>query len=185
MGNLPVQYIIRQITPVDNAVCAVRYDLQSSFAGPVELSTGPYIYREAKTSMISLALLYKGTDVTQTLTVNGTLNSNISSNFQSVNMGEILSFYNRAYQYAENYFANVTFNNTLIKGYTGSSIFSGSGITGSYNITTQLVASNNLYNPAYYQYYEDSEVVVLSDPNNDFYNWGENGWYDEGYYWAY
>lgn len=175
MATIPVQYFIRQITPIDNAVCAVRYDLQTTFPGPVELSTGPYIYREAKTSMISLALLYANTDVTQTLYVNGTLNSNISNNFQNANMQELIMFYNRAYQYAENYFANVQYNNNLVKGYTGPSNFTGTGVvTGSYNITTQLVTGNQLYIPDAYQYF-----------NSDYYDWQWGGSVDEDYYWAY
>ena len=170
MGQIPVQFIIRQITPIDNAVCAVRDDLQVGFSGPIELNTGAYFYREAKSSTMSLAGLYANTDVTQTQVVAGPMNSIISKNFQTTNFCEFIDFYNRAYSFAETYFANISFNNSLVLGYTGSQTFTGSGITGSYIITTSTVGNGYGYNPDDWHYWDNNLEVEENIHYEDFYD---------------
>lgn len=139
MNEAVINYIINQITPLDSATAAVKYYLQISFPGPTGTTTGPYVYRENKTNIVSLGALYLNTDVTQTVTVTGSYNSVISDNFQVANQNEILSFYQRAYYNAQSYFANISFGNTSVQGYTGSINFTGSGITGSYIMSPTAV----------------------------------------------
>ena len=125
-----IEFLIRQVNPLDKNIVAVRYDIQTAFPGPVSLNTGPYVYRESKTDMMSRERLFNNTSITQTLAYGSTFTSAVQVNFQDVNSEEITFFYDRAYQNAQAYFANV-YGTQSIKGYTGSMLFSGSGISGS------------------------------------------------------
>ena len=83
---------------------------------------------------------------------------------------EFIDFYNRAYSFAETYFANISFNNSLVLGYTGSQTFTGSGITGSYIITTSTVGNGYGYNPDDWHYWDNNLEVEENIHYEDFYD---------------
>jgi len=132
MTGPQIQFIVRQINPVDLRVSSVKYDIQVSLAGPFELSTGPYVYKESRVTMVRADTLFKNTTINQTISYSGSFASNITDNFQDAAVYTLEDFYNRAEANANAYFANIYGASQSIKGYTGPIAFTGSGIYDSF-----------------------------------------------------
>jgi hypothetical protein len=128
MTGPQIEFIIRQVNPVDLNVSSVRYDIQTSFVGPFEVYTGPYVYRESKVTMVGSKKLYKNTTINQVIVYSGSFPSNIAVNLQRAARNDLNAFYDRAKTNAQAYFVNTFTENQSIKGYTGPLVFSGSGI---------------------------------------------------------
>ena len=121
-GSL-VEFVIRNIYPVDSNISSVKYDIQTTFPGPIELMSGSYVYRESKIALINTTNLFVGTSVTQNSLVSGTLANIVSLNFINNNPTQLNFFYNRAWLNAQAYFLDLAAGNSNIKGYTGPNVF--------------------------------------------------------------
>lgn len=126
-----IEYIVRQVTPIDQNISSIKYDIQVAFEGPQGYTSGPYVFRESKVSMVHNASLYANTSITGQST-SGSYLYNVSYNVQSSANIDIDAFYQRANLNAKAYFLNTYGQSQIVYGYTGSRVFSGSGITGSF-----------------------------------------------------
>lgn len=126
-----IEYIVRQIKPIDLNLSSVKYDIQVGFPGPLGYTGSPYIYRESKVSVVHNSGMFANTNINGGVT-SGSYLWNISENLKTAAVKDIDFFYQRAENYANNYFLNTHSSYQSIFGYTGSTLFSGSGITGSF-----------------------------------------------------
>lgn len=126
-----IQFSVKNITPVDQNVCSVKYTAMVQFIGPYGVATGPYVYKEVGTSMLSMSSVYADVDINQQLTYNNTFYGTISENIKSQLNNDLYYFYQRGINNAESYYANY-YGTQSIKGYTGSMVFMTPGISGSY-----------------------------------------------------
>ena len=127
-----IEFNIRQVYPLDSAVSAVRYEVQTSIAGPLTSFTGPFRYRETCVAQVRSSSLYTHTSITGESPTTGSFDSWLSDNFRSAATVDLDGFYNRAIMLAKAYFANSFTGNQVIKGFTGSARLPGPGVTGSY-----------------------------------------------------
>lgn len=128
MTGPTIEYIIRQIRPVDKNIVSVKYDIQVSFLGPYELTTGPFIFRESIVEQMSADAIWNSTSITRSYSPSGPFNSNVLSNFQVISRPDIEAFYTKAYRNAQVYFTNCFAGRQTVCGYTGPNAFTGSGM---------------------------------------------------------